>query len=101
MPHYILVSYDIVDPSAFEPYVPAVIPLLMKHGAEVLVADYESKTLEGDATSVNIVLRFDSEEAALAWYNDPDYASVKAIRLNSTTNGRASSVKQFVMPDQG
>jgi uncharacterized protein (DUF1330 family) len=100
MSAYVLASYDVVDPEGYEPYVPAVIPLLMKHGAEVLVADYESVALEGAATSVNVVLRFPSEEAALAWYNDPDYESVKAIRLNASANGRACLVKEFVMPSE-
>ena len=43
---YLLVSYDIVDPEAYERYVSGVVPLLQKRGAEVLVADYDVKTLE-------------------------------------------------------
>ena len=83
MAAYILVTYDIVDPKAFEPYVPGVIPLLQKHGAEVLVADIDAKTLEGTARGVNVVLKFPSEEAALAFYNDPAYAPVRKIRRDS------------------
>ena len=42
MPVYILAIYDIVDAKAYEPYVPGVVPLLQKHGAEILVAEYEA-----------------------------------------------------------
>ena len=47
MPVYFIVSYDIEDPEAYERYVPGVVPLLQKHGAEILVADYEATTVEG------------------------------------------------------
>lgn len=95
---YIIASYDITDPKGYEGYVPGVVPLLQKHGAEVLVADYEAEALEGHAHGVNVVLRFPSEEAARKWYNDPDYGPVKQIRLNSTQNGSAVLAKEFMAP---
>jgi uncharacterized protein (DUF1330 family) len=98
MPAYVLAIYDIVDQKGYEPYVPAVIPLLQKHGAEVLVADYAPRLLEGDSRGVVVVLRFDSEEAALNWYHDKAYAPVRKIRLDSTENGFACLTKQFVPP---
>ncbi len=98
MPAYVIVSYDIVDRRAFEPYVPGVMPLLRKHGGEVLVGDFQADALEGRAAGVNVVLRFDSEEAVRNWYNDPEYQPVKQIRLNSTKNTVAVLAKAFVMP---
>ena len=77
---------------------PGVIPLLQKHGVEILVADYEPKTLEGESRGVNVVLRFESEEAAMAWYHDPDYEPVKKIRLDSSSRGTLTLAKQFVPP---
>jgi uncharacterized protein (DUF1330 family) len=98
MPVYILAIYDIVDAEAYEPYVPEVVPLLQKHGAEILVAEYEAQMLEGESGSTYVVLRFESEEAALTWYNDPAYEPVKKIRLASTSNGKVVLAKQFVPP---
>ena len=95
---YVIVSYDIVDPKGYEDYVPGVVPLLQKHGCEVLVADYEAEALEGRATGVHVVLKFKSEEAARTWYNDPAYGPVKQIRLNSTKNGSLVLAKEFVAP---
>jgi uncharacterized protein (DUF1330 family) len=44
------------------------------------------------------VLKFESEQAALAWYNDPDYAPVKKIRLDSSANGTLVLAKEFSLP---
>jgi len=95
---YLIATYDIVDPKGYEPYVPAVVPLLQKHGAEILVADYQAEPLEGRAAGVNVVLKFKSEEAARAWYNDPAYGPVKQIRLSSTKGGSLTMAKEFVPP---
>lgn len=95
MSAYIIVSYDIVDPQGYEGYIPGVGPLLGKHGAEVLVADFGAKALEGDAHGVYVVLRFPSEEAALAWYNDPEYEPVKKIRFDSCVNNHMVLAKPF------
>ncbi len=97
---YFIVSYDIDDPEGYKAYVPGIVPLLQKHNAEVLVADYEAKTIEGQGRGVNVVLRFESEEAAMNWYNDPDYGPVKQIRLDTTVNGMVMLAKHFVPPSQ-
>ncbi len=98
MTAYIIASYDIVDTKAYEGYVPGVVPLLQKHGAEILVAEYDAQVIEGDKRNVYVVLKFKSEEAALGWYNDPAYEPVKKIRLASCDNGNAVLAKQFVPP---
>lgn len=83
---YIIGFYDIVNWDAFRDYFPGVIPLLQKHGAEVLVADYETQALEGHNPSTCVVLKFQSEEEALAWYNDPEYAPIRKIRIDASRN---------------
>ena len=95
---YVIGTYDIIDPKGYEGYVPGVLPLLEKHGAKILVADFEARALEGRAPGVNVVLQFDSEEAARRWYNDADYGPVKQIRLRSTRNGAIVLAKEFALP---
>ena len=95
---YVIGTYDITDPKGYEGYVPGVVQLLNKHGAEILVADYQAEALEGKAPGVNVVLRFPSEEAARNWYNDPAYGPVKQIRLNSSKNGAIVLAKAFQAP---
>ncbi len=98
MTAYIIASYDIVDPPAYEGYVPGLVPLLQKHGAEILVAEYDAQPLEGEKRNVYVVLKFQSEEAARGWYTDPAYEPVKKIRLDSCDNSNAVLAKQFVTP---
>jgi uncharacterized protein (DUF1330 family) len=98
MSAYIIASYDVVDEEGYAGYIPGVGPLLAKHNVEVLVADRDARALEGDKRSMYVVLRFESEAAALAWYNDPEYASVKKIRLDATTHGNLVLARQFVPP---
>jgi uncharacterized protein (DUF1330 family) len=100
MSAYIIATYDVTNPEALEPYVPGVMPLLQKHGAEVLVADHESNALEGDARNAVIVLKFASDDAAMAWYNDPDYEPLKKMRIDATANANLICAKQFVPPSE-
>src|SRR5512146_3161204 len=95
---YVIASYDIVDPEGYKGYVPGVGPLLQKHGAEILAADYQAHALEGRAAGVNVVLRFPDEQAARDFYNDPAYGPVKQIRLNSCQNGAIVLAKEFQAP---
>ena len=97
---YFIVSYDIEDTQAYEAYVPGVLPLLKKHKAEVLVADYQAKPIEGQEREVNVVIRFESEETAMDWYNDPAYGPVKKIRFDTTSNGTAVLAKEFIPPTE-
>ncbi len=100
MAAYLIVSYDITDPEKFEPYVPGVLPLLQKHGAEILVGDFGATALEGECPGVNVVIRFDSEENARAFYNDPEYQPVRQIRLDSTENGTVVLAQEFELPSE-
>jgi uncharacterized protein (DUF1330 family) len=90
---YAICSYDIADAKGYEPYVPSVLPILQKHGAEVLAADFGAKVLEGRPPSVQVILKFETEDAALRWYEDPEYTEVKKIRLNSTSSGSLTLVR--------
>lgn len=101
MAAYLIVSYDIEDGDKYQDYVPGVMPLLAKHSAEILVADFDARALEGERRSVYVVLGFESEEAALKFYNDPEYEPVKKIRPDSTANGNAVISNRFVPPAGG
>jgi uncharacterized protein (DUF1330 family) len=95
---YVIVSYDISDPEGYKGYVPGVLPLIAKHGGEVLVADFSATCLEGDKRSVHVVLRFASEGAARAWYDDPEYEPVRGIRHATCSNNSLVVAKEFVPP---
>ena len=97
MAGYIVVNYQITNPKGYEPYVPAVMPTLEAHGAEVLVADSESEVLEGNPASITVILKFESKDAARAWYESPEYREVINLRTDNS-DGTAVLVDEFVMP---
>lgn len=84
MPGYVVANYTITNPEGYEPYVPAVVPTIVAAGGEILVADLESESPEGDTGDVTVVLRFESKEAALAWYKSPEYAEAKPLRTENS-----------------
>lgn len=95
---YVIVGYDIADPSKFEGYVPGLLLLHQNYGGEVVAADFESVTLEGEARKVNVVFKFPSEEAVRNWYNDPSCGPVKQVRPDSTKGGYIVMVREFTPP---
>jgi uncharacterized protein (DUF1330 family) len=97
---YLVANYKLTNPDAYQAYVPAVLPTLEAHGAEVLVADYESEAVEGTPHSVTIVLRFPSKDAAQAWYRSPEYQSVINLRTDNT-EGFVVFVDHFTTPYAG
>lgn len=97
MAAYLVANYRITDPEAYGAYPPAVIPTLVAHGAEILVADYGSAMVEGTASSVTIVVKFASKEAARAWYDSPEYQAIIRLRTDNT-EGFLLLTDGFVMP---
>lgn len=77
-------------------YLPAVRPLLKKHGAEVLVAGFDSEPAEGEPPNNTVVIRFADTAAAWGFLNDPDYQPVKEIRFSVTSRGQSVVAAQLV-----
>jgi uncharacterized protein (DUF1330 family) len=96
---YYMNSYDIENIEAFKNYGPLVVPLLHKYGAEIIASDRDAIALEGKARTMNAIIKFPSEEAALQCYNDPEYQEAKKIRTGSTKNCTLILVKEFSNKD--
>jgi uncharacterized protein (DUF1330 family) len=76
-----IISNDIEDNDACQTYVPGVIPLLEKHGAEIALAGYDALGVQGDRHGVYVAVRFPSEVAARAWHSGPADEEVRRFRL--------------------
>jgi len=81
---YLVTVHNVTDPQQLQDYVAGAIPTLGV--AEVLAVDEAATTLEGDARSRLVILRFESKDAALAWYNSEEYQKAKPLRLAATTD---------------
>ena len=79
-------------------YLPRLRPFLAKHGAEVLVAGFDSEPAEGAPPNSTVVLRFPDAAAAWGFLNDPEYGPVKEVRFSLTSRGQAVVAPAFTRP---
>ncbi len=87
---YFIASYDIADPDRYEQdYVPGAAATLTAAGGEVIVATGSATQLEGDAAGHTVVLRFPTDAAFRSWYESDEYADLRRLRFETTTNGSA------------
>lgn len=90
MAAYFVLMQQVDDTNRYRnEYVPSVLPLLEKHGGEVLVAGFDAEPAEGKPPNSTIVLRFPDAGAAWGFLDDPDYRPVKELRFSITSRGQA------------
>ena len=77
-PAYIVAQINIHDTERYSNYGAEFGPIFVRHEGEgVAFAGKQPMVLEGEWDyNRTVILRFKSEEAALAWYNDPDYQRI-------------------------
>jgi uncharacterized protein (DUF1330 family) len=99
MTAYYIAHYDIADPEAYRLYVPGSLDIigktLQRHGGRLLASDLETTVLAGTTHHKTVLIEFPSLEAARSWFNDPDYAAAKALRLAATTRVSEGVVSAF------
>ena len=85
MAAYFIAQYVVNDPKLYREYQAAAGPTIQEHGGEVVVFDVAAETIEGAPPGPQtVVLKFDSTEAAKAWYGSPGYQAVVGKRLAAT-----------------
>jgi uncharacterized protein (DUF1330 family) len=86
MATYVIVNLQVHDPATYERYRAAAPALIKRHGGEYLVRGGDCELLEGTWHPQRlVVLRFPGRQAALAFFNDPDYQPLKEMRQRSTS----------------
>ena len=96
---YLVANFRVTNQQTYAEYQQKVLPTLMKHGARIVVADYEAKRAEGEPGSAMVVLEFDSVQAARDWYDSSEYQDVIGLRTSSSEGTLAVFAKGFVMPE--
>lgn len=97
MPAYLIVHRrEITDAEALKAYGEDVGPTITKFGGKILVRSDAFDVLEGDWQSGQkavdskpqriVVVEFPDMAALKAWYDSDEYASLKAIRQNSSSS---------------
>ena len=87
MAAYIIVHVDVTDPDRYEIYKAMAPPSIREYGGRYLTRGGAIEVLEGDWTPKRLViLEFPDMERARAFWNSPEYADAKALRIATTTS---------------
>ena len=77
---YIISRVDILNPEAYAKYIEAGTAAIKAHGGKPLARGGKYEALEGHARGRNVVLEFESYDAARAYYHSEQYQAAKALR---------------------
>jgi len=89
MAAYVMVQLQVTDPERFKEYAAQVPATIAQYGGRYMIRGGEYEVLEGQwPDRRHVVLEFDSKDAAMAWYNSPEYTPLKAMRL-AASDGNA------------
>lgn len=86
MAAYFIAQYVVNDPKLYREYQAGAGPTIGASGGEVVAFDVAAETIEGTAPGPQtVIVRFESTEAAKAWYESAAYQAVLPKRLAATT----------------
>ena len=85
MPAYFIAQYVVKDPKLYREYQAGAGPTIQASGGELVAFDVAAETVEGKPPGPQtVIVKFESPEAAKAWYKSPAYQAVVGKRLAST-----------------
>lgn len=85
MAAYFLWHNRIVDSEKMQDYLSKALVTMAPYHPELVVFDEQTQIVEGSAPGPRtIVIKFDSRETAMAWYNSPAYREFLPLRLEAT-----------------
>lgn len=85
MPGYLILHGEVTDPEGYEEYKERSQTLLAEHGGRFLVRGGGATAVEGEWMPRFVVVEFPSYEAALSFYNSPEYQEAAEIRKRYST----------------
>jgi uncharacterized protein (DUF1330 family) len=77
---YVVTRVDVTDPEAYARYAGAATEAIATHGGRVLARGGRHEALEGKARARNVVLEFDSYDAARGYFHSAEYQAARAMR---------------------
>ena len=85
MAAYFIAQYVVNDPKLYREYQAAAGPTIQASGGELVAFDVAAQTIEGTPPGPQtVIVKFESTEAAKAWYNSPAYQAALPKRLAAT-----------------
>ncbi|MGD0562876.1 MAG: DUF1330 domain-containing protein [Roseiarcus sp.] len=77
---YVISRVDVTDPVAYARYAAAATKAIADHGGRALARGGRYEALEGTARARNVVLEFESYDAARRYFHSEQYQSARALR---------------------
>jgi uncharacterized protein (DUF1330 family) len=77
---YIVSRVDILDPEKYREYAAAATKVIADHGGKALARGGKHEALEGAARARNVVLEFESFDAARRYFHSDAYQAARALR---------------------
>jgi uncharacterized protein (DUF1330 family) len=77
---YVISRVDITNPEAYARYAAAATLAIADHGGKPLARGGRSEALEGKARARNVVLEFESHDAARRYFHSEPYRAARALR---------------------
>ena len=82
---YVIAQLKVINSEKYKEYVEKVSDVVKKYGGEYLARGGEYQVVEGEDNFPRIVIiKFQTYEKALEWYNSDEYKPVKDIRLQNS-----------------
>ncbi len=80
---YVITRVDITNPDAYARYAAAATKAIADHGGKPLARGGRSEALEGAARARNVVLEFESYDAARKYFHSEQYQVARALRTGA------------------
>ncbi len=85
MAAYFIAQYVVKNPALYQEYSAAAGPTQQAAGGELVSFDVAAETIEGKPPGPQtVIIKFDSTEAAKAWYQSAEYQAIVGKRLEAT-----------------
>ena len=83
MPAYMVVQAEITDPEKFPEYQKLAVPAVQKYNGKILGRGAPQNVEGHCGAHAVLVLEFESEEVAKAFFDSPEYTEARAARANT------------------
>ena len=91
----IYARHEITDEEKSRQYSKLAVPQIHEFGGELLTARGNVDVLEGEwRPKLVTILKFETKEALMKWYDSPEYAPLRQMRLDS-------NIGDFVVVEEG
>ncbi|HUN10690.1 MAG TPA: DUF1330 domain-containing protein [Rhabdaerophilum sp.] len=77
---YIIGSVAVHDPEAYKAYAAKATEAIAKYGGKFLARGGKYEIIEGEGRSRNVIIEFESFEAAKTYFFSPEYTEARRLR---------------------